>query len=266
MSEPETTIERRRRAVGVLDIPAALLAPQRLFARVEDVPTYAWPLVVLLAGVTLIGYATVQTGLIDREVDDRVAQRIAHIEDTQRNVVERSELRELYEQQRKQGEFEKLLARIGAIVAQPASALAAALLTSAVLFGLVALSGRKPEWNTLMNVCVFAGFAEALRLVTVLALNLRDGALSVDTSLALVLREWELPAGMDPAGWAALGGALTAFDPFRIWRWLVVIIGVQRTAQLPGWRAWVVGGVGWLAGAGLRAAAAAAMAQTPASA
>ena len=40
----------RRATVGVRDIPAALLAPGRVFAKVEDVPAYAWPLVLLLSG------------------------------------------------------------------------------------------------------------------------------------------------------------------------------------------------------------------------
>ena len=84
---------RTRRTVGVRDIPLVLLAPRRLFRRVEDVGAYGWPLVLLLTGVTLIGWATVQTGLIDRQVDQRVNERIAEVDRTQRDVVERSELR-----------------------------------------------------------------------------------------------------------------------------------------------------------------------------
>ena len=53
-----------RATVGVLDMPLALLSPRRVFAKVEDVPAYGWSLVVLLAAVTLLGYAKVETGLV----------------------------------------------------------------------------------------------------------------------------------------------------------------------------------------------------------
>ncbi|MCH7872639.1 MAG: hypothetical protein IID33_13150 [Planctomycetes bacterium] len=62
------------------DIPLVLLAPRRLFARVEDVAVYGLPLIVLLALVTLVGYATLETGLIDREVDREVNAEIARID------------------------------------------------------------------------------------------------------------------------------------------------------------------------------------------
>ena len=36
------------------DIPRALFAPRGMFGRVEDVPAYAWSLVILLASVTVL--------------------------------------------------------------------------------------------------------------------------------------------------------------------------------------------------------------------
>lgn len=257
----EDFLPTSRRTVGVRDIPLALVAPRRVFARVEDVGAWGWPLVVLLTIVTLIGWAVVQTGLIDREVDRRVAERIAQLDATQRDVVERSALRDQYEQQRKLGEFEKLLARIQNIAAKPASVLAATLLTAAVLYGAVALSGRKVEWHTLLTICVFAGFIDVLRLLATVALMLHFGTLEVDTSAALAAH---LPA---VTGWVArsalpaLGGGLTAVDPFRIWFWLVVLTGLSVTGQLRGWRAWVTCGLCWLVPAGARAGLAAGLGQ-----
>jgi hypothetical protein len=46
-----------------------LLTPRQVFARIEDVPAWRWSLLILLTTVTLIGYATVETGLIDRAID-----------------------------------------------------------------------------------------------------------------------------------------------------------------------------------------------------
>ena len=77
---PDSLVNTTARPVGVRDIPLVLLAPRRLFARVEDVTVYGLPLIVLLALVTLVGYATLETGLIDREVDREVNAEIARID------------------------------------------------------------------------------------------------------------------------------------------------------------------------------------------
>jgi hypothetical protein len=223
-----------------------LLAPRRLFARVEDVAAWGWPLVLLLTFVTLIGYATVETGLIDREVQQRVQERIKQIDAVQRDVVERSALRELYERERKKGVFENLLTRIQVVVAEPAKALAAVLLVAAVLYGVVAVTGRKPEWHTLLTVCVYAGFIDALRLLTTLVLMLRYETLEVYTSLAPLTRHLVDLDAAEPALAATVWGLLSAVDPFRIWFWLVVLVGLSATAQLRGWRAWLTCGLCWL--------------------
>jgi hypothetical protein len=249
-----------RRTVGVRDIPWVLFAPRRLFARVEDVPAYAWPLVVLLTLVTLVGYATVQTGLIDRQVDEQVAAAKARIDEQQRNIVERSELRELYANQEKQGEFTKMLTRMRVIILEPAKMLATVLLTGAVLYGMVALTGRKPEWHTLLTLCVFAAFIELLRLIFRLVLMLRHASLDVATSPAPAVR---LLMGEDaPAQQVIpLEQLATALDPFRVWFWIVVLIGLSVTSQLKGWRAWLICVLMWLGAAGMRSGMAAAALQ-----
>ncbi len=233
----------------VWDTPLVWLAPRRLFARVEDVATFGWPLAILLLCVTLVGHATVQTGLIERDVERSVAERIALIDQTQRDVLDRSALRTLYDEQRKQGEFEKTMARLMAIAAQPVGVLASTLLIAAVLFGAVAMSGRKPEWNTLLNLCVYAGFIELLRLAATLAMRIRFRTLEADTSLspvgAWLANAWKL----DPEPAAALIGALGSADPFRVWFWWVVWIGLCTTRQLPPFRGALVCVFCWLTGA-----------------
>ena len=245
------------RPVGLQDIPLALLAPRRFFSRVEDVAVYGWPLAILLAAVTLTGWATVQTGLIDRDVDRQVQERVARIESEQRDVVERSALRELYAQEYKRAVFDKTMARILVIVAEPLSMLAAVLLIAAVLYGVVALTGRKPEWHTLLTICIFAGFVDLLRVLVTFVLMLRYRTLEVDTSLGLLTRFMADAEGANPTALAALSGLLSTLDPFRVWFWLVVVLGLSTTVQLRGWRAWVTCAACWLAGGCGRAALAA---------
>jgi hypothetical protein len=242
------------------------VAPRRVFARVEDVPAYGWPLLILLTAVTLMSYGVMQTGLIDREVDRGVAERIAQLESEQRDVVERSELREMYQKEYELGGFMKLLTRIKVMATGPAKVLATVLLVAAVLYGVVALTGRKPEWHTLLTICVFAGYVEFLRQLMLLALMVQYETLEVDTSLALLARFVVDSEGAKPTTIAAVSGLLSALDPFRIWYWLVTIVGLSATTQLPGWRAWVTCLLCWLVGAGARCGLAIAAVQSVGSA
>lgn len=251
-----------RPTVGIREIPAALFSPRKLFSRVEDVAQYRGSLVVLLTLVGLIGYAVVQTGLIDREVDGRVSARIALLEAQKRDVVERSALRELYAQERKKGQFERVVERVRVVAAEPINSFVSILTIAAVLFGAVALTGRKPEWNTLLTICVYAGFVEALRLLLRLVLMLNNGSLSVETSLAplAALLVPYTPGASGPTLVAGASGLLSAVDPFHLWYWFVIAVGLRATSQLAGRRAWIVCTLCWLSGAAGRAAIAAGVA------
>jgi hypothetical protein len=231
-----------------------LFSPNRVFARVEDVPAYAWALVVLLTSVTLIGWATIQSGLIDREVDLRVQQRIAELEKQQRDVVERSTLSKLIEDERKAGEFVRLMTRAQVIVAQPLKTLAVVLLLSSMIYGIVALTGKKPEWHTLITVFVFASFADVLGALCRLIMMLQLRTLDVDTSLGTLARTIEPGGGFSRTAAAGMAGFLTAFDPFRLWFWVIVLVGLSRTSQLRGWKLGAACVFCWLSAAGVRAA------------
>ncbi|MCO6435522.1 MAG: YIP1 family protein [Phycisphaerae bacterium] len=242
-----------RKRVGLVDIPGALLHPRSFFRRVEDVPAYAWPLTLLLAAHLVLGWMTIETGLIDRGVQRSVQNAIAEIESRQVDVVERSTLRKMIEDQRDLGQFKQLLSRLKILVLSPLAVLAEILCLAAAFYGLVALTGRKPEWSTLLTVFVFAGFADLTGRVIASCLVLRFGTLDVDTSLALLT---ELPHGpfaaMPASSAAMLSGLLSAADPFRMWFWWIAATGLSTTHQLRGWRAGVACGFCWLAAAAFR--------------
>ena len=247
MSEPAAAPTRA--TVGVRDIPLALFAPRRLFRRVEDVGAYGWPLAVLLTAVTLLGWAVVETGLIDREVDRTVDRRINETVKISKDTIDRAELRKIVQAELDAGNFQKLITRIRVIVAEPVKVLAAILLIGATCYGLVALTGRKPEWHTLLTVCVYASYVTLLGLAVQLAFMLRFATLEVETSAAVFARYLVDQPGMTPRNLAIVAGLLSAIDPFRIWYWLVVVTGVSTTGQLRGWQAWLLGTLGWLLGA-----------------
>ena len=212
-------IESQPAQLGVRHALLVYSSPSALFRRIEDTGAYGWALVVLLGLVTLVGYVQVQTGLLDRLVDEGTNKSLKQIEDNRTNLVERGQLRETMENARKQGEFFKTLKRLQVIVFSPVKMLAEYLLIAASLYAVVALTGRKPEYHTLMSICVYSGFIELIAYILRVCMMMYYGTINVDTSLALLA---------DPGR----GTVLAAFDPFLIWFWILVAMGLIVTQQL----------------------------------
>lgn len=212
-------IESQETTLGVRHALLVYSSPSALFRRIEDTGAYGWALVVLLGLVTLVGYVQVQTGLLNRLVDERTNIRMRQIEDDRANLVDRGQLREVMENARQQGEFSKTIARLWVIVVSPVKMLAEYLLIAASLYAVVALTGRKPEYHTLMSICVYSGFIELIAYVLRVCMMMYYGTINIDTSLALLA---------DPGR----GTVLAALDPFLIWFWILVALGLIVTQQL----------------------------------
>ena len=212
-------VDREGRPPGVRHALLVITAPRALFSRVEDTGAYGRALVTLLALVLLIGYAEVQTGLIDRGVDQQTEAALASMEESQAHLVDRIELRERMDDLRKAGEFNKLLARLGVIVFQPTYLLASLLFIASILYAVVALTGRKAEYHTLMSICVYAAFIELVGYGVRLVMVFYYRTTQVDTSLGM----------LSPPGEPS---PLSAIDPFRIWFWVLLVIGLIVTRQL----------------------------------
>lgn len=212
--------------VGLRHIPWVIMRPTAVFARMEDTGAYGKALVVLLALAVLVGYAQVQTGLIDRVVDQQTESQLAELEKAQYGVVDKLELKDAMDNVRKSGQFMKMLQRLGAVVFSPTYLLISSLLISSLLYAAVALTGRKPEWHTLMSICVYAAFIDLIAMTLRLAMMLSYRTLNLDTSLGLLV---------EPGKPTVLAG----IDPFRIWFWMLVLTGLIVTRQLSRRAAWV---------------------------
>jgi hypothetical protein len=193
--------------------------PRSLFARIADSSAYGSALFTLLALVMLIGYAQVQTGLIDREVDLKTEIKLEQLEKTQGHLIDRVEFRDRMESIQKEGMFLKVMTRLGVIVIAPAYLLASFLLIASLLYAVVALTGRKPEYHTLMAICVFAGFTELAAYALRLSMMLYYRTVDVDTSLGALATSDGLKF-------------LAAIYPFCLWFWILVAIGLIVTQQL----------------------------------
>lgn len=201
------------------DALLVLASPGRVFARIEDTGAYGWALVTFLILVFLIGYSKVQTGLIDQDIDRQTERSLAELEKTQGHLLDRVELADRMESIRKAAVFNKTIARLLEVIWAPIYFLASFLLIASLLYAVVALTGAKPEYHTLMSICVYAGFIELVAFGLVLAMLVAFQTTRVNTSLAM-LAEPGSPT------------VLSAIDPFRVWFWVLVAMGLTVTRQL----------------------------------
>ncbi len=218
-SPSDPAMEARKEPLRLYHSLMVFTTPGKLFSRVEDTGQYGSTLIVMLGLAMLLGFAQVQTGLIERSVDQQTELALANIETTQAALIDRVELRDRMDKVRKEGEFNKTIFRIGAVVATPVYFLATFLLIASILYAVVALTGRKPEYHTLMSICVFAGLIELVGVALQLAMMVTYQTGSVSTSLGM----------FDPIGKPTI---LSAIDPFRLWFWVLVGVGVAVTQQL----------------------------------
>jgi len=154
-------------SLGVRHALLVVTAPRRLFARIADNGAYGSALATLLLLIVLIGYAQIQTGLIDRDIDVQTEQELKELEDTQGQLIDRIEFRNRMETIQQKGTFLKTMTRLGVLIATPVYFLASFLLIASGLYAVVALTGRKPEYHTIMSICVFAGFVESVTLIAI---------------------------------------------------------------------------------------------------
>lgn len=212
-------IEPEKLPPGVWDAWWIYTSPSALFDRIEDTGAYGLTLVTLLAFVTLIGYLQVQSGLIDRLVEQQTNAQLEKLETSRQDLVDRTQLSEVMKDVRKQGEFNKTMRRLQVIVFSPIRMLAAFLLTSSLLYAAVALTGRKPEYHTLMSICVYAGFIDLVAYGLRAAMMFYYRTIAVDTSMGMFVNPHKPTV-------------LVALDPFVIWYWILVAIGLTVTRQL----------------------------------
>ncbi len=211
-------------ALGIRHAPLVLVDPAAVFRRVAESGRYGWTLGALVLLTTLIGWATVQTGLIDREVDRHTHKALADLEREQVDLLSRTELSERMEKIRKSAEFTKLIARGGAVLAAPVGLTASLMLIAALFFAIVALTGSKADYPTLIAVCAYSAVVDVLAAGLRLALVLGYRTMEVDTSLGLLVPWSERTR--------TLKMVLSGFDPFRVWFWILAALGLIVTGQL----------------------------------
>ncbi|MFQ5489479.1 MAG: YIP1 family protein [Phycisphaerae bacterium] len=211
-------------ALGLSQAPLMLVAPSDVLRRAADTGRYGWTLGAILLLITLIGWVTVQTGLVDRQVDRQTGLALKTLEREQIDLLSRTELADRMQTVREAGQFMKLIHRGTAIVAAPIVLVASLMLIAAVLFAVVALAGQKADYSTLMAICTYAAVVDLLAAGLRLAMMIAYRTIHVDTSLALVVPLTE--------NTRIIKAALTGIDPFAAWFWLLLGLGLMVSGQL----------------------------------
>jgi hypothetical protein len=206
--------------------------PGVLFADLARVNRLAAALLLLMALQALYGLAVLSTGVLDYEIEGETLKAAGQYANQPHTDESAEDVNRAVEAIEKLGRFNQMLNRVLLVAGRPVWAAAAAGLLASVLFVVVALRGTaKPDFQLLAAVAVFAAFVEVPRLLVRVFLVSQLQVSRVETSLAAFA--WaphvSLPVYV----------LLRRLDPFDVWYWALVGLGLWKTGQL-GRRAAVV--------------------------
>lgn len=206
------------------DLCRLVTHPSALFS---DLPRYnrsTGALGVLLALHVLYALALLGTGVIDYEIDAETQRQVARAAQRQEGEEKADQLLATLDTLEKGGAFQKVLARVLLGLGGPAGLLLGIGLVAGLLFVAVALQGGKPNFPVLAGVVIFASYVEVPRLLLRVALVAQLHASRVETSAAafVVRPDVGLPAYV----------LLRRLDPFALWYWWLVGLGVWKAGQM----------------------------------
>lgn len=214
------------------DLVNLFVRPTVLFDELARWNRSAAALVLLMALQALYGLAVVSTGVLDYEIQADTLKAAGQYANQPHTDESADDVNRAVEAIEKGGRFSQMLTRVLLVGGRPVWSAATAGLLASVLFVVVALRGTgKPDFQMLAAVAVFAAFVEVPRLLVRVFLVSQLQVSRVETSLAAFA--WaphvSLPVYV----------LLRRLDPFEVWYWALVGLGVWRTGQV-GRRAAVV--------------------------
>jgi hypothetical protein len=214
------------------DVVRLFVSPGALFADLPHTNRYGGALLVLVLAHLVYAGLVLATRVPDYEIGVRAEKEISRTDEQLKgddNSEERARAIEVLE---KTAVFNKLFARV-LLVAAPLGLLLSLAVVASLLFLAVALWGTaKADYRLLGGVAIFASLVDLPRLLVRLALVAGVHATRVETSLAAFL----------PGRRAGLGAflLLRRLDPFEVWYWALVGLGLWKTGQMSGRRALAV--------------------------
>lgn len=210
----------------VRDLVAVFVAPSRLFEELPRQNRFAAALTLLLLVHGLYGWAVVSTGVGDYEIDLQTQRAVAQFLIEHEGEEETQQMVSALDAIEKAGTFNKQFSHVVEIVGRPLRLLMGTALLTGVFFVIVALTAGKPSNPTLAGILSFASWVAvpefALRLLLLSQLQVTR----VETSAAAFATGPEIGI----AGYILL----RRLNPFEIWFWGLVGLGLWRSGQLGG--------------------------------
>jgi hypothetical protein len=215
------------------DVLRLYTRPGALFADLPQNNRSARALLVLLALYVLYAALVLSTRVPDYEIQARAQKDINRSAEQLKGEDNSEDLTRAVEGLEKQAVFNRVFSRILLLLGGPTRLLCGVGLLSSVLFLAVSFWGSaKPDFAQLAGVVIFASFAAVPGLLVRLLLISQVQTMRVETSAAVLLPDPHVGLG------AYL--LLRRLDPFEVWYWSLVGLGLWKTGQMSGRRAVVV--------------------------
>jgi hypothetical protein len=207
------------------DILWVFTRPADLFNELPVCNRAAPALLVLLLVQLAFAGLIISTGVKDYEIETHTQKEITKVRQYFKGEEGAEEkLTSSIDSLEKNAVFTKLMTRVGLLLGGPLRQCVNIGLLAGILFIVVALRGGKPNYQLLLGIAVFAAYVEVPRMLMQVVLISQLQTSRVETSLAAFF--------MRPNVSFPLYLFLRRFDPFFIWYYVLVGLGLTRTGQL----------------------------------
>jgi hypothetical protein len=206
------------------DILSLFVRPTVVFGELPRCNRAMGAFLVLLACTFLYAFAVISTGVLDYEIDRKTQKEISQIRQHSESDEGNEKMSNLVDSAEKGGIFHQQMARVNLVVGGPLYMLVSLSFLSGVLFMAIALRGGKPNYQLLFGISVFAALVEIPNMIARVLLISQLHIGRVETSAAAFIKDPE----------AGLGAylILRQFDPFAIWFYVLVGMGLVYTGQM----------------------------------
>jgi hypothetical protein len=211
-------------AGDVLDL---YLRPSVLFSELPRCNRALGAFFLLIICYGLYAWGIISTGVLDYEIDRQAQKEASNLREhfqASKDDEDSEKLTSKLDSGEKTAVFSKQLERVKLLLA-PLGLLIRLSTLAGILFMIIALRGGKPIFQLLFGIAVFAALVEIPKLICRLLLISQLQVSRVETSAAALIR------GSERSGlWSYM--ALRRFDPFDIWFFILIAIGLYYTGQM----------------------------------
>jgi hypothetical protein len=212
------------------DIFAVFFRPTTLFRELPRTNRVASALILLMVLYALYGLGLYATGVLNYEIDVQTQTQISGLRQHPPAKDDAAKFTAALETIEKGSVFQKELSRVLLLAGGPVQLCLSVGVLSALLFLVVALRGSKPNFQVLLGVTTFASYVEVPRLLMQLVLTAQLHVSRVETSAAAFFSRADVGLGNYLL--------LRRLDPFEVWYYVLVGLGLYHTGQLK--RRWAI--------------------------